>query len=46
MSSKEERFILAPASIPQQAFLESDSVVTLYSGSAGKLCAPLYGNVY
>jgi len=31
----DERFILAPASIPQQQFLESDSTITLYSGSAG-----------
>lgn len=43
---QEERFTLAPGSIPQQQFLESDSTITLYSGSAGKLCAPLYGNVH
>lgn len=30
-----ERFTLAPASIPQQHFLESESTITLYSGSAG-----------
>lgn len=30
-----ERFILAPASVPQQQFLESTSKITLYSGSAG-----------
>lgn len=32
---QEERFILAPASIPQQQFLESESTITLYAGSAG-----------
>ena len=42
----DERFVLAPASIPQQQFLESNSTVTLYSGSAGRLSAPLYGNVH
>ena len=31
----DEKFILAPASIPQEQFLRSDSTVTLYSGSAG-----------
>ncbi len=31
----EERFTLAPASVPQQDFLKSDSTITLYSGSAG-----------
>ena len=31
----DEKFILAPASIPQEQFLQSDSTVTLYSGSAG-----------
>lgn len=30
-----ERFVLAPASVPQQQFLESTSKITLYSGSAG-----------
>jgi len=30
----EERFTLAPASIPQEQFLQSNSTVTLYSGSA------------
>ena len=30
-----EKFTLAPASIPQQNFLESNSTITLYSGSAG-----------
>lgn len=30
-----ERFVLAPASLPQQQFLESTSKITLYSGSAG-----------
>lgn len=30
-----ERYTLAPASLPQQHFLESDSTITLYSGSAG-----------
>jgi len=34
-NSQEEPFTLAPASIPQEHFLDSDSVVTLYSGSAG-----------
>lgn len=33
--AKEEQFVLAPASIPQEQFLESDSTITLYSGSAG-----------
>jgi len=32
---EEERFVLAPASIPQEQFLQSDSTITLYSGSAG-----------
>lgn len=32
---QEERFTLAPGSIPQQQFLESNSTITLYSGSAG-----------
>lgn len=44
--NKEEVFTLAPCSVPQEQFLQSDSTITLYSGSAGKLCAPLYGNVY
>jgi len=30
-----EKFVLAPASIPQMQFLASDSDITLYSGSAG-----------
>lgn len=30
-----EQFTLAPASIPQEQFLASDSAITLYSGSAG-----------
>lgn len=30
-----EQFTLAPASIPQENFLKSDSTITLYSGSAG-----------
>lgn len=33
--AKEEQFILAPASIPQEQFLASSSNITLYSGSAG-----------
>lgn len=33
--NKEEQLILAPASIPQENFLESTSTITLYSGSAG-----------
>lgn len=40
MKKEEERFVLAPASIPQQRFLESNSTITLYSGSAGER-APL-----
>lgn len=31
----EEQTILAPASIPQEQFLASDSTITLYNGSAG-----------
>ena len=31
----EEPFSLAPASLPQEQFLQSDSTVTLYHGSAG-----------
>jgi hypothetical protein len=31
----DEKFVLAPASVPQQQFLASDSTITLYSGSAG-----------
>lgn len=31
----EERFILAPASIPQQQFLSSNATVTLYAGTMG-----------
>ena len=34
---QKEKFVLAPASIPQEQFLASDSTITLYSGSAGKL---------
>jgi len=30
----EEQFVLAPASVPQQQFLASNSTITLYSGSA------------
>jgi len=30
-----EQFTLAPASIPQEHFLSSESTITLYSGSAG-----------
>lgn len=30
-----ERFVLAPASLPQQQFLESDATITLYSGAMG-----------
>lgn len=33
--AKEEQFILAPASIPQEQFLSTTSDITLYSGSAG-----------
>lgn len=33
----QEKFTLAPASVPQEQFLASDSTITLYSGSAGKL---------
>jgi predicted phage terminase large subunit-like protein len=32
---KDERIILAPASLPQEQFLASDSTITLYAGSAG-----------
>ena len=32
---QDERFTLAPASIPQEQFLSSESTITLYSGSAG-----------
>ena len=32
---QKEKFVLAPASIPQEQFLASDSTITLYSGSAG-----------
>lgn len=35
MLKKQERLILAPASIPQEQFLASDSTITLYNGSAG-----------
>lgn len=35
MAIKSERFVLAPASVPQEQFLSSDSTVTLYHGSAG-----------
>ena len=31
----DEKFTLAPASIPQEQFLDSESTVTLYHGSAG-----------
>lgn len=31
----DEKFVLAPASIPQEQFLRSESTVTLYHGSAG-----------
>ena len=31
-----DKFVLAPASIPQEQFLKSDSTITLYAGSAGK----------
>lgn len=31
----DEKFVLAPASIPQEQFLQSTSTVTLYHGSAG-----------
>jgi len=30
-----EKFTLAPASVPQEQFLKSESTITLYSGSAG-----------
>ena len=33
--NQEEQYVLAPASIPQQQFLASESNITLYSGSAG-----------
>jgi hypothetical protein len=32
--SKEEPYVLAPASVPQMHFLASDSNITLYAGSA------------
>lgn len=32
---QQELFVLAPASVPQQQFLASDSTITLYHGSAG-----------
>lgn len=32
---KEDAYVLAPASIPQEQFLASDSTITLYHGSAG-----------
>lgn len=32
-----EQFTLAPASKPQEDFLKSESTITLYAGSAGKL---------
>lgn len=35
MYKEDERFILAPGSIPQAQFLESSSNITLYAGSAG-----------
>lgn len=34
-SKPSEKFVLAPASIPQEQFLASESTITLYSGSAG-----------
>lgn len=34
-SNQFEQITLAPASLPQEQFLESNSVITLYSGSAG-----------
>ena len=33
--SNEERFVLAPASIPQEQFLSSTSTITCYSGAMG-----------
>ena len=35
MKNNEEQYVLAPASIPQEQFLASDSNITLYAGSAG-----------
>ena len=34
-TQQEKPFTLAPASVPQEQFLKSDSTITLYSGSAG-----------
>lgn len=34
-TKNEEQIVLAPASIPQEQFLESESTITLYHGSAG-----------
>lgn len=34
-TQNKEKFVLAPASIPQEQFLASDSTITLYAGSAG-----------
>ncbi len=34
VQNQEEQYVLAPASIPQQQFLASESNITLYSGSA------------
>lgn len=36
-TQNKEKFVLAPASIPQEQFLASDSTITLYAGSAGKI---------
>lgn len=35
ITADEDKFVLAPASIPQQQFLASTSTITCYSGSAG-----------
>ena len=32
---EEDNFVLAPASVPQEQFLESDATVTLYAGTMG-----------
>lgn len=35
MLKQQEKLVLAPASVPQEQFLASESTITLYSGSAG-----------
>lgn len=36
MKSKNDNITVAPASIPQEQFLQSESTITCYSGSAGR----------